>query len=79
MGRLSREFTDVDIEGPTIGIAASVPIGSGFGMYGSYAHGFMDTKIRTVFGEGDFDIGTSPDFDTSYNVAELGFTYTPRS
>jgi len=31
-----------------MGIAASVPIGGGFGMYGSYAHGFMDTKIRTV-------------------------------
>ncbi len=71
-----KEFTDIDIEGPMIGIAASVPIGGGFGMYGSYAHGFMDTKIRTVFGEGDFDTGTSPDLDTTYNVAEIGFSYT---
>ncbi|MBA2593767.1 MAG: hypothetical protein M3495_05415 [Pseudomonadota bacterium] len=73
-----RETTDIDIEGPTIGIAASVPIGGGFGMYGSYAHGFMDTKSRSVF-RGDFgvfDAGSTPDFDTTYNVAELGFTYT---
>ncbi|MDQ3776233.1 MAG: hypothetical protein M3461_18690 [Pseudomonadota bacterium] len=71
-----RTFDDIDIEGPTIGIAASVPIGGGFGMYGSYAHGFMDTKIRTVFEEGDFPSETSPDFDTTYNVAEVGFSYT---
>lgn len=66
-----REVTDIAIKGPTIGIAASVPIGGGFGMYGSYAHGFMDTKIRNVSPEGDFDSGTSSDFDTTYNVAEV--------
>ena len=45
-------------------------------MYGNYAHGFMDTKIRDVaVSPSDFDGGTST-FDTSYNVAELGFTYT---
>jgi len=74
-----REFTDIDIEGPTIGIAASVPIGGGFGMYGSYAHGFMDTKIRSVFRIFDFfvvDNGTSAELDTTYNVAEVGFSYT---
>lgn len=68
-----REFTNIDIEGPTIGVAASVPIGGGFGMYGSYAHGFMDTTIRTVVGVSD---RTLPDLDTTYNVAELGFSYT---
>ncbi len=73
------EASDIDIEGPTIGIAASVPIGRGFGVYGSYAHGFMDTTVRSVFRfDPDFlvDTGTSPDFDTEYNVAEFGFTYT---
>lgn len=68
-------FSDLEIEGPTIGIAGSVPIGGGFGMYASYAHGFMDAKIR--------DVGRSPptgasrgEFDADYDVAELGFTYT---
>ncbi|MGH9198626.1 MAG: hypothetical protein ACRD1T_23195, partial [Acidimicrobiia bacterium] len=72
------DLTDIDIEGPTIGIAASVPIGGGFGMYGSYAHGFLDTKSRTVFRTDGFvfEGGSSPDLDTTYNVAEVGFTYT---
>ena len=43
-----RLHSDIDIEGPTIGIASSVPIGRGFGVYASYAHGFMDAKIRDV-------------------------------
>jgi len=72
---VGREFTDVAIEGPTIGIAASVPIGRGFGMYGSYAHGFMHTDSRAVDDDGlEFD--RDRDLDTTYNVAELGFTYT---
>lgn len=67
----------IDIEGPTIGIASSVPIGRGFGVYATYAHGFMDAKIR--------DVDTSPPccsdsgtqkFDADYDVAEAGFSYT---
>jgi len=70
-----RLFSDIDIEGPTIGIAASVPIGRGFGVYASYAHGFMDAKIRDVnltTGEDN----RAPDKDATYDVAELGFSYT---
>lgn len=70
-----QEFTDIDIEGPTIGIAASVPIGGGFGIYGSYAHGFMGTDSRAVEDNG-FEFDRFRDFDTSYNVAEGGFSYT---
>jgi hypothetical protein len=83
-----RSFSDIDIEGPTIGIAASVPIGRGFGVYASYAHGFLDAEIRdvtrTVNGrdaiddvdcEGPCD-SRAPDFDATYDVAELGFSYT---
>ena len=64
-----RSFSNIDIEGPTIGIAASVPIGHGFGVYASYAHGFMDAEIS--------DDG-APDevFDADYDVAEAGFSYT---
>jgi hypothetical protein len=69
--------SDVDIEGPTIGIAASVLIGGGFGIYGSYTHGFMDTDVRTVERGADFDVADiKRDLDTSYNVAEVGFAYT---
>lgn len=61
--------TDIEIKGPTIGIAGSVPIAHGFGLYGSYAHGFMDVDI-TDQGAPEFDA------DADYDVAELGFTYT---
>lgn len=76
-----RAFNDVDIEGPTIGIAMSVPIGHGLGVYASYAHGFMDTEIRDVLRSINgqdvaFFDQRSPDFDTTYDVAELGFSYT---
>jgi hypothetical protein len=83
-----RAFSDIDIEGPTIGIAASVPIGRGFGVYASYAHGFMDAEIRdvtrTVNGRDPIDNvdcpgpcdSRAPDTDATYDVAELGFSYT---
>ncbi|MGH7946274.1 MAG: hypothetical protein ACREF9_14870 [Opitutaceae bacterium] len=70
-----REVTDIAIEGPTIGIAASVPIGGGFGIYGSYAHGFMDTDSRSVDDEGKV-FEQFRDLNTTYNVAEGGFSYT---
>ena len=64
-----RSFSDIDIGGPTIGIAASVPIGRGFGVYTSYAHGFMDAEI--------LDSGFPEEvFDADYDVAEAGFSYT---
>jgi hypothetical protein len=87
-------FSDIDIEGPTIGIAASVPIGRGFGVYASYAHGFLDAEIRDVQRSADgVDLadpacddpgqpGIDPcdfrarDTDATYDVAELGFSYT---
>ncbi|MGH9895921.1 MAG: hypothetical protein ACREA0_28835, partial [bacterium] len=83
-----RSFSDIDIEGPTIGIAASVPIGRGFGVYASYAHGFLDAEIRdvtqTVNGRDAIDDvdcdgrcdNRAPDTDATYDVAELGFSYT---
>jgi len=66
---VDRSFSNIDIEGPTIGIAGSVPIGRGFGMYATYAHGFMDANIRA-------NAGTSQEFDADYDVAEAGFSYT---
>lgn len=62
---ITTDSQDIDIEGPTIGIAASVPFGRGFGVYANYAHGFMDATLR---GSGEFD--------ATYDVAELGFSYT---
>lgn len=68
---------ELEIKGPTIGIAGSVPIAHGFGLYGSYAHGFMDVDITDVFVAAN---GTSTtdetDTDADYDVAEVGFTYT---
>jgi hypothetical protein len=65
----------------------SVPIGHGLGVYTSYAHRFMDTEIRDVLRSvngrdvsgvdcgGPCDV-RAPDFDTTYDVAELGLSYT---
>ena len=73
----ARFFSDIDIEGPTIGIAASVPIGRGFGVYASYAHGFMDAEIRDVNAAPCGQDDRAPDeLDATYDVAELGFSYT---
>jgi hypothetical protein len=74
---VSTSSSKIDIEGPTIGIAASVPIGRGFGVYATYAHGFMDSKIRDVVTTPPCcsDSGTQK-FDADYDVAEAGFSYT---
>lgn len=61
---------EINIAGPTLGIAGSVPIANGFGIYASYAHGFMDVDIID-FGQPEVDR------DADYDVAELGFSYTP--
>jgi hypothetical protein len=65
--------SEIEIKGPTIGIAGSVPIAHGFGIYASYAHGFMDVDLRDV---GDDGTVTEGDADAEYDVAEVGFTYT---
>lgn len=59
----SQEDFRFEIRGPTVGVAASVPMGKGLGIYASYAHGFMTATI------GD-------KFKADYDVAELGFSYT---
>jgi hypothetical protein len=65
----------IKISGPTLGIAGTVPIAGGFGIYASYAHGFMDVDNRDIQVSPTFS-ETSSDFDADYNVAELGFSYT---
>lgn len=84
----SESFSEeIEISGPTLGIAASVPIVHGFGIYASYAHGFMDVDIMgqnpmfggisAVGGEALPGQPFSSDTDADYDVAELGFSYTP--
>ncbi|MCI0562267.1 MAG: hypothetical protein MN733_27590, partial [Nitrososphaera sp.] len=60
------EPSTTDISGPTLGLVGSAPIGSGFGVYGSFAYGFLESEFE----------GISEDFDTPYVVAEGGVTYT---
>ncbi|MGH8615875.1 MAG: hypothetical protein ACREYF_28655 [Gammaproteobacteria bacterium] len=74
---LATSSSDIEIKGPTIGIAGSVPIAHGFGLYGSYAHGFMDVDINDVFTVANGSTTRSEtDTDADYDVAEVGFTYT---
>jgi hypothetical protein len=68
-------FNEIEISGPTLGIAGSVPIARGFGIYASYAHGFMDVDIKDVDVSPEFRT-VSFNFDGDYDVAELGFSYT---
>jgi len=57
-----------------LGIAGTVPIAeSGFGIYASYAHGFMDVDSKDVRVSPQFN-ETSSNFDADYDVAELGFS-----
>lgn len=37
-----------DISGPTLGLVGSAPIGSGFGAYGSFAYGFLETEFQGI-------------------------------
>ena len=64
----SESTTDIRIEGPTVGIALSVPFARSFGVYANYAHGFMDVDINQS--------GLERDFDADYDLAELGVSYT---
>jgi hypothetical protein len=64
--------SELKIQGPTIGIAGSLPIARGFGIYASYAHGFMDVDLKDI-ADGTISLG---DRDAEYDVAELGFSYT---
>ncbi len=74
-----------DVGGPTIGIAGSVPMGNGFGVYGSYAHGFLtlDDGSGDLFFPPRFASALTPitnvlkgEKDVAYDVAEVGVTYT---
>jgi hypothetical protein len=55
-----------EISGPVLGAAAAIPIGRGFGFFGSYAHGFLETEFS----------GGTRDADASYDLIELGVSYT---
>jgi hypothetical protein len=61
--------TTTEISGPILGAAAAVPIGRGFGFFGSYAHGFLESKFS---GPGV----NKKDEDSPYDLIELGISYT---
>jgi len=54
--------------GPTLGISGSVPIRSGFGLYGNFSYGWLGANYRDDQGS---VIG-----DVDYYVGEFGVTYT---
>lgn len=51
-----------------------MPIGQGFGVYANYAHGFLEAHV--VDRAGGVETANA-EVDSSYDLAELGFTYTP--
>ena len=58
-----------------------MPIGRGFGVYASYAHGFMDAKIRELCIRTPLPVARTlerQDFDADYDVAELRILLHPR-
>jgi hypothetical protein len=57
--------------GPTVGAAASAPLGSNFAMYGTFAYGPL--KLKTPAGAADFNGNTS--FNATYTVGEVGLAY----
>lgn len=64
-GQETPSESTTEISGPIVGVAVSAPIGRGFGFFGSYAHGFL---------ESEFDNGT--DADSPYDLLEAGISYT---
>jgi hypothetical protein len=61
----------IKLNGPIIGISGSAPFGkTDFGLYASYAHGFMDADI-TDPGE------PTATRDAAYDVMEFAFIYAP--
>jgi hypothetical protein len=74
----SKFSSDLTIEGPIIGMAGSVPIAYGLGVYVGYAHGFLEVDITDVDLTTNQIFGQATNLDASYDVAELGFTYTPK-
>jgi hypothetical protein len=60
-----------EISGPIVGLIASVPIGRGFGVYGSFAYGFLESDFLDATGREFSDEQSQP-----YILAEGGFTYT---
>lgn len=72
-GRTGTSFINDDISGLTLGIAGSAPIWNGFGIYATYAHGFLGgtSTLRDVTGQ----VSTS-DLKVAYDLGELGFSYT---
>jgi hypothetical protein len=76
-GSAARSESNLDIDGPTMGIAASVPMGGGFGLYANYAHGFMNAQVIDNSTTSGTKVETSRiDNDATYDVAEGGITYT---
>lgn len=54
-----------ELGGPTIGLSATVPIRSGFSMYGALGLGRMKSTA-----------GSNVKFDADYQLTELGFAYS---
>jgi len=51
--------------GPTIGIAGSVPLKSGWGLYGAFAYGFLESEFQS-----------GKTVDSPYSVTEGGLSYS---
>jgi len=62
-----------NFSGPTLGLVGSLPLDYGFGLYGSYAHGFLVWDTSPVYSSSYLHNSSGADYD----VAELGVTYSP--
>lgn len=65
LGYKSIEWGNVSIKGPILGVSASAPIGSGFGVYGTTGFGWLKTKA-----------GVAESSNTDYALGDLGLSYS---
>jgi hypothetical protein len=65
-GQLNERVT---YAGPTLGLSGSAPIGHGFGLYGSFAYGWLGANYNSNVS--DSQVGS-----VDYYVGELGVTYS---
>lgn len=57
-----------------MGLVASAPLGAGFGVYGNFAYGFLQSDFEQKIGQREIDLGDEE--SQPYILFEGGFTYT---
>jgi hypothetical protein len=82
--RTGKMESDSEGNGVTLGLIGSVPLGRGFGLYGNFAYGWLETdeyfSSSTEINGKTIEVPEAPSFshDNNYYLGEMGLAYSPR-